>query len=92
MISHIVAVGDIHGQNRKLLQLLRMMKTYMATLGRAYGQDWNFIFLGDYIDYGPDSMEVVEGFAVSNDPVPSAFSETTRISLCRIGSLTIARP
>jgi serine/threonine protein phosphatase 1 len=60
MISHIVAVGDIHGQNRKLLQLLRMVKSHMAALGRAYGEDWNFIFLGDYIDYGPDSMEVVE--------------------------------
>ncbi|MGJ0391153.1 MAG: metallophosphoesterase family protein [Methylocystis sp.] len=60
MISHLVAVGDIHGQSRKLLQLLRLIEKYMAENGKVCRRDWNLVFLGDYIDRGPNSKDVVE--------------------------------
>ena len=60
MITHLVAVGDIHGQHNKLVSLLRGAKTFMSGRGLRYQADWNFLFIGDYIDRGPASMEVVE--------------------------------
>ncbi|MEQ1824096.1 MAG: metallophosphoesterase family protein [Fimbriimonadaceae bacterium] len=47
----IAAVGDIHGQRNKLEQLLSQMKLdEIETL----------IFIGDYIDRGPDSPGTIE--------------------------------
>lgn len=45
-------IGDIHGQVEKLEQLL-------ASLPWRSGQGDLLIFLGDYIDYGPQSAAVV---------------------------------
>src|SRR5262245_22242280 len=48
------AVGDIHGLLDKLLSL-------MARCERdAGGEPMRFVFVGDYIDRGPDSRGVVE--------------------------------
>jgi serine/threonine protein phosphatase 1 len=48
------AIGDIHGSLQKLREL-------MTLCGRhADGRPATFIFLGDYIDRGPDSRGVVE--------------------------------
>ena len=48
------AIGDIHGCLDKLRRLLA------ACEARAAGRPARFVFLGDYIDRGPDSRGVVE--------------------------------
>jgi serine/threonine protein phosphatase 1 len=48
------AIGDIHGCHRALLQLLTLCDD------RAGGQDRRLVFIGDYIDRGPDSRSVIE--------------------------------
>lgn len=52
MQQTIFAIGDIHGQADSLDRLL-------ARLERHEGAA-RFVFLGDYIDRGPDSRQVVE--------------------------------
>lgn len=51
-MERIFAIGDIHGCYDKLLSL-------MEKIDIDWGLD-KMIFLGDYIDRGPDSYEVVE--------------------------------
>src|SRR5262245_29104442 len=48
------AIGDIHGCLRKLERLIR------ACEARAQGRPARWVFLGDYVDRGPDSRGVVE--------------------------------
>jgi len=48
------AVGDIHGCLAKLRRLLRACEAH------AGGRLARFVFLGDYIDRGPDSAAVVD--------------------------------
>jgi serine/threonine protein phosphatase 1 len=48
------AIGDIHGCLDKLERLLA------ACEAQAGGRDARYVFLGDYIDRGPDSRGVVE--------------------------------
>jgi len=50
--GRIFAVGDIHGCYEALCRLLERIPI-------AWGRD-RLVFLGDYIDRGPDSFEVVE--------------------------------
>ncbi len=52
-MSLIFAIGDIHGSLRKLQDLIERCERY------ADGRPMTFIFLGDYIDRGPDSAGVV---------------------------------
>jgi serine/threonine protein phosphatase 1 len=47
------AVGDIHGCERALLELLRRCTDYAS--GRAH----RFVFIGDYVDRGPDSRGTI---------------------------------
>jgi serine/threonine protein phosphatase 1 len=47
----LLAVGDIHGHREKLSRLLELVA--------PTGQD-QVVFLGDYIDRGPQSREVIE--------------------------------
>lgn len=47
----LVAVGDIHGQLQKLESLMAKVNPAQAD---------RFVFLGDYIDRGPDSRGVVD--------------------------------
>lgn len=50
-ITQYIAIGDIHGCFNSLLALLKKLEAYPeATL----------IFIGDYIDRGPKSMQVVD--------------------------------
>lgn len=51
-MSYTFAIGDIHGCRAQLLQLLSVIE-FSATGGRI-------VFLGDYVDRGPDSRGVVE--------------------------------
>jgi serine/threonine protein phosphatase 1 len=48
------AIGDIHGSLQKLRELMTLCRRH------ADGRPATFIFLGDYIDRGPDSRGVVE--------------------------------
>src|SRR5215469_4358574 len=50
----IVAVGDIHGRLDLASAALEVMQERLT--GRAY----RLVFLGDYVDRGPDSRGVVE--------------------------------
>ncbi len=47
------AIGDIHGCERALLELLRLCTDY------ASGRDHRFVFIGDYVDRGPDSRAAI---------------------------------
>jgi len=49
--SRIVAIGDIHGCYDELIQLIGKLNIQ---------PDDHVIFLGDYIDRGPKSLEVIE--------------------------------
>lgn len=48
------AIGDIHGCHKALLQTLKQCSDY------AYRQSHRLVFIGDYIDRGPDSRSVIE--------------------------------
>lgn len=52
-MSLTYAVGDIHGSLRKLRNLILRCKQH------ASGRPMTFVFLGDYIDRGPESSGVV---------------------------------
>jgi len=47
----LIAIGDIHGMDRQLENLLDRVQP---------GSDDRLVFLGDYIDRGPDSRRVLE--------------------------------
>jgi serine/threonine protein phosphatase 1 len=49
----IYAIGDIHGQNEMLLQALDLIYA-------DGGKDAEIVFLGDYLDRGPNSRAVVQ--------------------------------
>lgn len=46
-----IAIGDIHGCYRSTIALLEKLEPF---------RDRRFIFIGDYIDRGPDSKQVVD--------------------------------
>jgi serine/threonine protein phosphatase 1 len=50
----VYAIGDIHGSLQKLCDLIARCERY------ADGRPATFVFLGDYIDRGPDSAGVVD--------------------------------
>lgn len=49
------AIGDVHGEHDKLVHLLRDIRRDARRLGAVY----KIVFLGDLIDRGPDSRDVV---------------------------------
>lgn len=49
------AIGDIHGMYNHLEQLVQLCKSNVQ-----FGQDFKFVFLGDYIDRGPESRKVIQ--------------------------------
>ena len=63
----ILAVGDVHGCYDKLVHLLAQCCTYAAS------RPHRFIFIGDFIDRGPDSRSVIElliDLQATADPPP----------------------
>jgi serine/threonine protein phosphatase 1 len=58
------AVGDIHGCLDKLLSLLDQCRA------NAAGAPMRLIFLGDYIDRGPDSRGVIEAVRKAQSDMP----------------------
>lgn len=55
--SRVYAVGDIHGRFDLLDRLLKRMA---ADAARARPERISVVFLGDYVDRGPDARQVVE--------------------------------
>lgn len=53
MTTPIYAIGDIHGQ-------LTMLEQALAWIERDGGPDARVVFLGDYVDRGPDCRGVIE--------------------------------
>jgi serine/threonine protein phosphatase 1 len=49
-----IAVGDIHGHADKLVSLLKHCEKLRA------GRPAKYVFLGDYVDRGPSSQQVIE--------------------------------
>ena len=47
----LYAIGDIHGESERLSELLEVL---------PLGADDELVFLGDYVDRGPDSRGVIE--------------------------------
>jgi len=62
-VSEIAIVGDVHGHPGPLTALLEVL----------VGQADLFVFLGDYVDRGPGSAEVIEVLLELADQVPCAF-------------------
>lgn len=71
--KRIYAIGDIHGCDRQLESLLRQIRED-AELGTA--EEKLLVTLGDYVDRGPGSREVLD--LLAGDPLPG-FS---RVHLC----------
>jgi serine/threonine protein phosphatase 1 len=58
------AIGDVHGCLTKLLRLLE------RCLHDSAGRPHRFVFVGDYIDRGPDSSGVIETLTELQDERP----------------------
>lgn len=56
--ERIYAIGDIHGRYDLMIDLLRRIEQHMRSLPPAKGV--HILFLGDLIDRGPDSREVLD--------------------------------
>lgn len=52
-----LAVGDVHGMKSQLVELLATVRDRLENLHP--GETTTFVFLGDYVDRGPDSAGVV---------------------------------
>src|SRR6516225_5809992 len=50
----LYAVGDVHGMSHQLRALVKKCRLHAA------GRPMRFVFIGDYIDRGPDSRGVIE--------------------------------
>ena len=49
----LIAIGDIHGCAQTLHELLQKLQIY-------FNKGYTFVFIGDYIDRGPDSARVFD--------------------------------
>lgn len=61
----IVAIGDIHAHGDQLDALLANLKSGGITPATA-----RFVFLGDYIDGGPDAKRVIEALMAMREDAP----------------------
>jgi len=72
-----VAIGDIHGNYDLLDRLLVEINAYCIR-ERGLGPP-KLVFLGDYVDRGPDSRRVIRRVRLYRSGPPSVFAEITRI-------------
>jgi len=63
----IYAVGDIHGRFDLFIDMHRRI---MSEIQQDRPDDWRLVYLGDYVDRGPDTSQVLEFLrrAVEADP------------------------
>jgi serine/threonine protein phosphatase 1 len=59
-MSLTYAVGDIHGALQKIQRLIERCEQHAHSLADADADAMRFVFVGDYIDRGPDSSGVIE--------------------------------
>lgn len=75
MVKAVYVVGDIHGMMDKLSELMSKIQTHLE----AHPTEAELVFVGDYIDRGPNSKEVLEFVrALTKNPAP--FSKVTALS------------
>ncbi|RNF08243.1 putative serine/threonine-protein phosphatase 2A, catalytic subunit [Trypanosoma rangeli] len=59
----LIIAGDIHGQFADLLHnvlsMQLMQRTDVGVSSKTLGSEYKFLFLGDYVDRGPRSVEVI---------------------------------
>ncbi len=60
MTTPIYAIGDLHGQTAELDRILSL-------IAQDGGQDAQIVFLGDYVDRGPDSYGVIDRLIAGRD-------------------------
>ena len=60
----VYAIGDVHGMSRELRSLVKRCRLH------ANGRRMRFVFIGDYIDRGPDSRGVVEFLMALQSQLP----------------------
>jgi hypothetical protein len=58
-MPEVYAIGDIHGHYQKMLRLLRRAHL-IDTSDNWTGADATLVFVGDYVDRGPDGFAVVD--------------------------------
>jgi serine/threonine protein phosphatase 1 len=68
--QRIYAIGDIHGRADLLAELLDMID---ADAGACPSPKSRLVFLGDYVDRGPDSHGVVERLLTGLPDMPADF-------------------
>ncbi|MCJ8322851.1 MAG: metallophosphoesterase [Rhizobiales bacterium] len=56
----VFAVGDIHGCDQLLNDAISLIKAKMEQLSETEDNLYHIVFLGDYIDRGPNSRLVIE--------------------------------
>ena len=56
----VYAVGDVHGMRRELERLLALIEADAARMQGEGGLEPLIVFLGDYVDRGPDSRGVLD--------------------------------
>jgi serine/threonine protein phosphatase 1 len=56
----VYAVGDVHGQRRELERLMALIGADAGRVGAESGLEPLVVFLGDYVDRGPDSRGVLD--------------------------------
>lgn len=57
--GNIFVIGDVHGCVEELCELLSNICTYQVDCRQDYSKPGTIIFLGDLVDRGPESKEVV---------------------------------
>jgi serine/threonine protein phosphatase 1 len=63
----LYAIGDIHGRRDLLESIARLIETDWRT---AHSEEAITVFLGDYVDRGPDSASVLARLATGDFPTP----------------------
>lgn len=63
----IYAVGDIHGCHDLMAEMHRQI---MADIMKERPEDWRIVYLGDYVDRGPSSRQVLEFLSRSTEADP----------------------
>jgi len=65
-VNGYIAIGDIHG-------CAKTLKVLLERLDREFGTSRTYVFLGDYVDRGPDSKGVVETLIAFERTHPCVF-------------------
>jgi serine/threonine protein phosphatase 1 len=81
----VYAIGDIHGRNDLFTQIIGLIKADHAARG---GAELTLILLGDLIDRGPESAQVVEGALQLRNEIPDTRLLIGNHEECFLSALT----